>query len=415
MSQNKTSNDVINKKKIAVFFGGRTPEHDVSVITGLQVLDAIDQERFEAFPVYIAPNGAWYVGDILRDRKNYLLNAEGLKNVAEVTLDVKADRGGVLLPKKSPFFGTAKPIEFDVAIPACHGLFSEDGTLQGLFELANVPYTGMRIKASSLLMDKVTSKYLLQALDIPVLPFAVIKRPNDGYFIAEDELAGILKPLGFPCIIKPAHLGSSIGVAKVNNIDEAIACLPAVFEYDDTAIAEPFVENLVEYNVAVSKVLGRVMTSAIERPKTNDELLDFKQKYMSGGDNKGGAKLSGSKFGDQSSEGMLSLTRDINPDISYELEQNIRSWAGIMFDAIDGTGAPRIDFIGNSQSGEIWMNEVNPCPGSFGFFLWEAAKEEPVLFTDFLSHMIDEAIAQNISQSLPYDPVPNDARLLRRG
>ncbi len=415
MSQIKISNDVVNKKKIAVFFGGRTPEHDVSVITGLQVLDAIDQERFEAFPVYIAPNGAWYVGDILRKRENFLLNAENIKNVVEVTLDVRAERGGSLLPKKSPFFGSAKPIKFDVAIPACHGLFSEDGTLQGLFELANVPYTGMRVKASSLLMDKVTSKYLLQALDIPVLPFAVIKRPNDGYFVEEDQLAGILKPLGFPCIIKPAHLGSSIGVAKVTNIDEAIACLPCVFEYDDTAIAEPFVENLIEYNIAISKVLGRVMTSAIEQPKTNDELLDFKQKYMSGGDNKSGGKLSGSKNASHASEGMLSLTRDINPDIPKDMEENIQNWAGIMFDAIDGTGAPRIDFIGNSKSGDIWMNEVNPCPGSFGYFLWEAAKQEPILFTDLLSHMIDEALAENAAQALPYDPVPNDARLLRRG
>ncbi len=410
MSQIKTSN---NKKKIAVFFGGRSPEHDVSVITGLQVLDAVDQELFEPFPVYIAPNGAWYVGDILRERKNFLLDTAALKNVTEVVLDVKAELGGVLLPKESPFFGSAKPIEFDVAIPAFHGLFSEDGSIQGLFELANVPYTGMRIKASAILMDKVTSKYLLQALDIPVLPFGVIKRPLEGYMIPETELEAIMKPLGFPCIIKPAHLGSSIGVAKVNNIDEVAACLPAVFEYDDTAIVEPFVENLVEYNVAITKMLGKITTSAIERPKTNDELLEFKQKYMSGADNKSGSKLSGTK--EPVSEGMLSLTRDINPEIPQDMEDNIRRWAQIMFEAIDGSGAPRIDFIGNSKNGEIWMNEVNPCPGSFGYFLWEALRENPVFFTDLLSHMINEAIAENTARTLPHDPVPADARLLRRG
>ncbi len=414
MSQIKTSNNGnINKKRVAVFFGGRTPEHDVSVITGLQALQAIDLTLFDAFPVYIAPNGAWYVGDVLRKRENFLLSEQNLKNVTEVTLDVKADRGGVLLPKKTPFFGCVKPIEFDVAIPAFHGLFSEDGSVQGLFDLANVPYTGMRTKACAILMDKVTSKYLLQALDIPVLPFAVIKRPSQGYLIAEEKLEELLKPLGYPCIIKPAHLGSSIGVAKVNNAGEAKACLPAVFEYDDVAIAEPFVKNLVEYNVAVSKVSGAVNTSAIERPKTNDELLDFKQKYMSGGDNKSGSKLSGAK--EPVSEGMLSLTRDINPDIPKDMEGNIRKWAVLMFDAIDGSGAPRIDFIGNSKSGEIWMNEVNPCPGSFGYFLWEAAKDEAVLFTDLLTMMINEAFTENAAHALPYDPVPADARLLKRG
>lgn len=410
MSQIKNS----NKKKIAVFFGGRSPEHDVSVITGLQVLQAIDQELYEAFPVYVAPNGAWYIGDILRDRSNYLLDEQALKNVTEVTLDVKSDRGGVLIPKKSSLFGAAKPVEFDVAMLAFHGLSGEDGSVQGLLELANIPYTGMRVKASSILMDKATTKYILRALDIPALPFALIKRPDQGYLIPESELESLLAPVGFPCIIKPSHLGSSIGVAKANNVDEVKACLPAVFEYDNSAIAEPFVENLVEYNVSVSKALGGIKTSAIERPKAADELLDFKQKYMSGGDDKSGNKLGGAKDASPVSEGMLSLTRDINPDMSAGMESDIRSWAVRMFEAIDGSGAPRIDFIGNSKTGDIWMNEVNPCPGSLGYFLWEASKECPVLFTDLLSALIEEAIAENMVRSLPFDPVPADARLLKR-
>ncbi len=410
MSQIKNS----NKKKIAVFFGGRSPEHDVSVITGLQVLQAIDQELYEAFPVYVAPNGAWYIGDILRERSNYLLDEQSLKNVTEVTLDVKSDRGGVLLPKKYSLFGSAKPVTFDVAILAFHGLSGEDGSIQGLFELANIPYTGMRVKASSILMDKATTKYILRTLDIPALPFALIKRPDQGYLIPESELEALLAPVGFPCIIKPSHLGSSIGVAKANNVEEVKACLPAVFEYDNSAIAEPFVENLVEYNVSVSKALGGIKTSAIERPKAADELLDFKQKYMSGGDDKGGNKLGGAKDMSPVSEGMLSLTRDINPDIPTSMESDIRSWAVRMFEAIDGSGAPRIDFIGNSKTGEIWMNEVNPCPGSFGYFLWEASKEYSTLFTDLLSALIEEAIAENMVRSLPFDPVPADARLLKR-
>ncbi len=412
MSQ--TKNDIINKKTVAVFFGGRSPEHDVSVISGLQALQALDNELYNTMPVYIAPDGAWYVGDILRRRENYMLSAAGMKEVTEVTLDVKAKRGGVLIPKKKTLFGTPKPICFDVAIPVFHGLYGEDGNIQGLFELANIPYAGMRTKASAILMDKVTTKYLLKAIDVPALPHAVIHRPSEGYLIPEDDLDALLKPLGYPCIIKPAHLGSSIGVSKVDNAAEAKSCLPAVFEFDDAAIAEPFVENLVEYNVSVARVNGAVVTSAIEKPKAADELLDFKQKYMSGSNGKGG-KLSGAKTFTTASEGMLSLTRDINPELPEGMEDNIRKWATIMFESIDGTGVPRIDFISNEKTGEIWMNEVNPCPGSLGYFLWEAAKENPVFFTDLLTAMVAEALRENQSRILPHDPVPEDARLLKRG
>ena len=403
-----------------MFFGGRSPEHDVSVISGLQALNALDPSLYDAFPVYIAPNGAWYVGDALRDRRNYLLNTQRLRWVKEVTLDMNGTRGGILLPKKKSLFGGCKPISFEVALLAFHGLYGEDGNIQGMFEVANVPYTGMRTKASAILMDKVATKHFLKALNIPVLPFSTLKRPQEGYLIAEEELKTLLEPIGFPCIIKPSHLGSSIGVAKIDNVEEAKACLPAIFEYDDVAIAEPFVNNLVEYNVAVAKTEDRIVTSAIEKPKTTDELLDFKQKYMSGSNDKtgnklGGNKMSGNKMGAPVSEGLLSLTRDINPDISADMDSKIRDWAVRMFEALDGTGAPRIDCIGNSTTGELWMNEVNPCPGSFGYFLWEASKENLVLFTDLLTALITEALSENASHSLPHDPVPADAQLFRRG
>lgn len=416
MSQNKTpQSNSLNKKTVAVFFGGRSPEHDVSVITALQVLQAIDTSAFNTLPVYVAPNGAWYIGDALRERKNYLFKGKDLDSLTEVTLDVQGARGGKLIPKMQPFFGVAKEVEFDVALPAFHGLYGEDGNIQGAFELANIPYVGMRTKASAILMDKVTTKYFLDALDIPALPFAVLRRPKQGYLIPEEELEELLKPLGFPCILKPSHLGSSIGVAKVDNVEDAKACLPTIFEFDDVAIAEPFVENLIEYNVSVMRDGNdEIITSAIERPKATDELLDFKQKYMSGADSKTGTKTEGVKTSAAVSEGMLSLTREINPDLPAQMDSDIRNWAIRMFGAIDGTGAPRIDFIGNAKTQELWMNEVNPFPGSLGYFLWEGRKEAPVLFTDLLTTLIEEAISQNIARILPHDPVPADARLLKR-
>lgn len=402
-----------NRKRIAVFFGGRSPEHDVSVVTGLQVLSAIDESKYDAFPVYIAPDGEWRVGDVLRDRANYLLKADALKQTQAVALDPKAEKGGRLISKNTGLFKKPEVFDFDIAMPCFHGLYGEDGNIQGLFELSNIPYTGMRTMASSVLMDKVTTKRVLASTNVPTLDYAVLKRPKQGLMIPVKEIKEKTKHLKFPCIIKPVHLGSSIGVAKVNTPEEIKATLPAIFEFDDSAILEPFVENLVEYNVAVSKVFGDLKFSAIERPKATEELLDFKQKYLSGKDSKTGDKMGGTKQVGAISEGMLSLTRELNPELSDKQISDIQSYAASMFEAVNGTGAPRIDFISNSKTGEIWLNEVNPIPGSFGYFLWEAA-EDSKLFTEFLTALLEEAVEENRGRTLPKDPVPKDARLLKR-
>ncbi len=402
-----------NRKKVAVFFGGRSPEHDVSVVTGLQVLSAIDSSQYDAFPVYIAPDGEWRIGDVLRERKNYLLSAESLKQTKAVALDPKADRGGRLISKRAGFLGQTKPIEFDIAMPCFHGLYGEDGNIQGLFELANIPYAGMRTMASSVLMDKVATKRMLHSAGIPTLDYAVLKRPQQGLMIPVEDIKAQTRHLKFPCIIKPVHLGSSIGVAKVNTPEEIKATLPAIFEFDDAAILEPFVENLVEYNIAVSKAFGALSFSAIERPKATDELLDFKQKYLSGKDSKTGDKMGGTKEAGTISEGMLSLTRELNPKLSKKQAEAIYHYAAAMFEALNGSGAPRIDFMSNGKTGAIWLNEVNPIPGSFGYFLWEAA-EDSKLFTELLSALLEEALAENRGRVLPKDPVPKDARLFKR-
>ena len=396
-----------NETRIAVFLGGRSPEHDVSVITGLQALKAIDQERFSPFPVYISPRGEWFVGQALEERRNYLPDSNLRNELTEVTLSLGEPGRGVLSPKRSGIFTRRSPVEFDVALLAFHGLGGEDGQIQGFFETANLPYTGMRTLASALLMDKGATKRLLRGLDIPLLPYAVVTRGQTGLPSAE-SISAAMANIGFPCIVKPAHLGSSIGVGKAEDMEELRALLPAIFRLDRQAIIEPFVPNLAEYNLGVARTGGSVRTSAIEKPKRAEELLDFRQKYLSGGGTKGGVKGDG---GD--SQGMLSLTREINPTLPAEFEANLRRWAVSAFEAVDGTGAPRIDFYCNEATGEVWLNEVNPIPGSFGYFLWEAA-DPPLRFTALLSLLIDEALARHRESQLPDDPVPAEARLLRR-
>lgn len=399
---------VSEKLAVAVFFGGRSPEHDVSVVTGLQAIDALDPEKYDIVPVYIDGSGEFLTGQILLNRDTYIPGAAQRSALTPVTLGLKpADRGRLTTTSQS-MFQRPKTIEFDVAIPAFHGLFGEDGRIQGAFELADIAYTGMRAFASTVLMDKVATKRILEGIGVPLLPYQEIRRPAQGLLLPPEELEAQMGGLSFPCIVKPSHLGSSIGVARVNSLEELEAVLPGIFKYDSAAIVEPFVENMIEYNVAVARIGGKIRTSALEKPKRVEELLDFKQKYLSGE-----SKSKGSKSPGQISQGMLSLTRELNPQLPGEIEANIRHWAEITFDRVAGTGAPRIDFIGNEETGEIWLNEVNPCPGSFGYFLWEAASD-PLLFSDLLEHLIDEAIELRAQNELPADPTPEDARLFPR-
>ncbi len=399
------------KTRVAVFFGGRSPEHDVSVVTGLQALDALDQDRFSSFPVYVATDGKWFTGDALRNRASYIPRESTLKTLDSVTLDLwpNVDGRGRLLPTKAGgVFAKPKPIEFDVALLAFHGLFGEDGRVQGLFELANVPYTGMRPLASSVFMDKAATKRVLAGTRIGLLPTAILERPQSGLLPSAPDIEKALQGMAVPVIVKPLHLGSSIGVARATSIDEVRGALSVIFRLDTHAIAEPFVDNLVEYNVAVRNTANGIATSAIERPKAQQELLDFKAKYLSGGSGKAGGKQPGTL-----SQGMLSLTREINPQLAPDFASTIREWAEMCFSVMYGTGAPRIDFLCNGKTGELWLNEVNPCPGSFGYYLWEAGSQ-PLLFPELLSSLIEEAFAAQKSIQLPPDPTHQDARLFSR-
>src|SRR5581483_9414887 len=211
------------KTRVAVLFGGRSPEHDVSIVTGLQALEALDPDRFSGFPVYVATDGKWFTGDALRNRANYLPKEATLKILEAVLLETSPsiDGRGRLLPVKAGgLFAKPKAVEFDVALFAFHGLFGEDGRMQGLFELANVPYTGMRPLASSILMDKAATKRVLANTGIALLPDAIVERPAAGLLPTPHSIENQLRDLRFPVIVKPMHLGSSIGVARAAAIEE---------------------------------------------------------------------------------------------------------------------------------------------------------------------------------------------------
>ena len=190
----------------------------------------------------------------------------------------------------------------------------------------------------------------------------------------------------------------------MSSLEELISVLPRLFKYDAKIILEPFIEDVAEYNISVRNTRQGVATSALEKPKKRTDLLDFKEKYFSS-PGKTGTKVS--------TEGMLSLTREIAPGMAPDLERQIRDYASAIFTAVRGAGAPRIDFLVDERSGQVWLNEINPIPGSFAYFLWEKGVP-PVTFTRLLNEMIDEAFALHQYNRIPPDPTPEEARLFAR-
>lgn len=404
------------KKTIAVIFGGRSVEHDVSILSGLQFLEALDPTRYEGLPVYVDALGQWWTGSALLNRSYYPINATD-KTLTAVTLDLAAPAAGTprLIVRQKTLMGEKTTfLPFDLMVPAIHGSNGEDGTLQGLLEFAGIPFAGCRTLGAAATMNKEFAKAAARQNDLKVLPEVTFSRPAKGSFLDPEVLSvRLTETLGgepFPVIVKPSNLGSSIGVSKANDIDELVASLMTAFRLDQSAIVEPFVPNLVEYNIAVRRnAEGTIETSAIERPLSKSDVLDFKNKYLAGG-TPGGPKLNTGP-----SEGMASLNRVLNPDeLTDGQETVIRETAKNIFRALELAGSVRIDFLCNSKSGEIWFNEANTIPGSFAYFLWEAA-EKPVSFLKLASDMVAEGFALSAARLGATDAASGDATIFTRG
>lgn len=383
------------KKVIAVVFGGRSVEHDVSILTGLQFLEALDPGKYEGLPVYVDPLGQWWTGDALSKRSRYPVTDSGNKDLIQLTLDLATPANGrpqFISFQKGLMGEKRQTIAFDLIVPAIHGTNGEDGTLQGLLDFAGIPYAGCRPLGAAATMNKQFAKQAARSAGIRVLPELMLQRPERGQFLDPEKLKNQLTEAfgaeNYPVIVKPCNLGSSVGVSKANDMDSLVAALMAAFRLDNEVIVEPFVPNLVEYNVACRRNLnGSVETSAIERPLREAELLDFKNKYLAGSE-AGGAKLDTGP-----SEGMASLNRQLNPEeLSAEQTDFIKSSSKQLFDTLQLAGSVRIDFLCDEKSGELWLNEANTIPGSFAYFLWEAA-EEPVSFLSLTSAIIEEGFA----------------------
>ena len=374
----------LKRTKVAVMFGGRSVEHEISVITALQLMQAIDPALYEAIPVYIAPNGTWHTGPELLNRAFYAKVPGNLSSLTEVTLLPKPGvRGLTILSNGStPRCSRSQVIPVDVFLPAFHGQYGEDGCIQGLFELADMPYTGSNVVASAITMNKYTCKMFLKQHDVPVLPALLVSR-DDARRNITGVVNSILKTDGFsslPLFVKPCNLGSSIGVSRVKDESDLAPALAKVFRYDTHALVEPCVSELMEINCSVREHNG-IHASVVEIPVSESGVLSYEEKYLRGGGKKTGQ-----------SEGMASLSRIIDPqDLDAEMRDRVIELAKRSFSLLGCSGVARLDFIVDLANGNLYFNELNAFPGSCSFYLWVRSQPR-VLYTQLIHDMIETAL-----------------------
>lgn len=359
------------KLNVGVIYGSRTCEHDVSIISALQAAQALDAQSYDVTYIYIGREGAWYTGDALKDIKFY-----EKFDPARVTRVVPAGEGGKLVlyhfAQKKKFFGGAgveKVAEVDVALPVLHGLNGEDGTVQGMLELFGVPYTSAGVMGSAVGMDKITMKLLFKGCGFPVIEGMWFDR---GRWSREREavMDEAEQKIGYAMIVKPANLGSSIGINLAHDRDGLEDAIETAIAYDHRVLVERAVTPLREVNCSVLGYGDQMETSELEMPVTQEELLTFDEKYTRN------AKGAG---------GMASLTRMIPAPVDEATAARVRELAVAAFRAMDLKGVVRIDFI-LDPDGNVYINEANTIPGSLAFYLWEP---RGISFGKLLERMIE--------------------------
>ncbi|MBX7145190.1 MAG: D-alanine--D-alanine ligase [Oligoflexia bacterium] len=363
--------------KVAVLFGGRSVEHEISVISALQMISAMDTLRYDPIPVYIDLSGKWFTGKPLLQRsfyRNFDAAAAGLENV---TLLPQPGLGGL---SRTSAPNSILPV--DVFFPLFHGRFGEDGCIQGLFELAEVPYVGCGVLASAVAMSKQRCKTLLAGVGLPVLPGCLVEKP-DVLRDLDAQLARVAASPWleqFPLFVKPNNSGSSVGIGKAANREELAATLANVFVYDVEALVEPCLSDMFEVNVSV--LAGRAKrVSVVEIPVATAGALTYEDKYLRSGGKKSGE-----------SQGMASLTRVIDPaDLDPGIKNTITDYARRAFDALGCRGVARFDFMVSKADGRIYLNELNSPPGSMAFYLWEKSAPR-LLYTELVDCLIEDAL-----------------------
>lgn len=381
---------MVSKIRAGVFFGGPSVEHEVSVITAMQAIQAMDPQRYEVIPVYTTKNGELYTGAHLAQLESYRNIPEALKQAQKVVLQ-KEGKDVVLMLAKQKRFGSSIVAALDVALPIYHGTGGEDGVMQAHFERLGLPYTGPDVTSSAIGMDKWASKAMFKLHGVPCVEG--VKVTQSQYFTDPEAAAQTIeKAVGYPAIIKPYNLGSSVGIHKCRDRASLLEGLEDAFLYSQAVLAERAVQNLREINCAVLGDAEEARASVCEEPLNATDILTYADKYQSGGKTgKTGAKSGGG------SKGMQSLARVVPADLSPEMTEKVQQLAMDAFRAIGACGCSRIDFLLDNQTGELFANEINTIPGSLAFYLWE---KSGLTFTQLMDEMVRLALKRQRQQSL---------------
>lgn len=371
------------KTRVAMMFGGKTVEHEVSVISGIQALMAMNTEKYDVIPVYLTKENEMYIGEGIGDISSYKDIPALLAKSQRV---IMINEGGRILLQPYPLkrWGGAKPVAVDIAFPVVHGTNVEDGALQGYLKTIGVPFVGPDVTASAVSMDKFITKAVLKMHDIPVLDAEVYTLSD--YEDMDTLVPSIEKRFGYPVIVKPVNLGSSVGIGIAKTDAELVNALDDAFRYATRVLIEHAISNLREINCAVLGDENEAIASECEEPLHTAEILSYEDKYVSsGGKGKGGSKGGSGNKG----AGMANLARKIPADLSPEEREHVRDLAVRSFKALGCNGVSRIDFMIDADTGELYFNEINPIPGSLAFYLWEPAG---VPYTELLDRMIQLAV-----------------------
>jgi D-alanine-D-alanine ligase len=340
----------MNKIKVAVVFGSRSVEHEVSVVTAMQILANLDQKKYDVIPVYIDKQGKWWSGEALKKIENYknleLKNKIGLGQYQQSIIAKERK----IMPLRGFF---RKPIEFDIIMPAIHGTYGEDGTLQGMLEMLGVPYTGCGVLAAAVGMDKVIQKAVYEKEGLPVVKYE--------WFLSKEYLENkkevierLEKKIGYPMCVKPANLGSSVGINMAKDKKELEWAIDVAKEFDTKLLIEECLEDIDEINVSVMG-FEEARVSVCEQPIKANTLLSYEDKYLKAGKTKG----------------MANLSRLVPAPISEKLTKKIQDFTLRAFKALGASGVARIDFLVNIKKEIVYINEINTLPGSLSFYLWE--------------------------------------------
>lgn len=373
------------KTRVAMMFGGKTVEHEVSVISGIQACMAMDTDKYEVIPVYMTKDNEMYIGPGVGDIRSYRNIPELLKNSQRVVM--VNDNGRVLLmPYPVKKWGGPKSVEIDIAFPVVHGTNVEDGALQGYLKTIGAPFVGPDVTASAVSMDKFITKAVLKEAGIPVLDAKVYTLAD--YAVMDALTEDIENSIGYPVIIKPVNLGSSVGISVAKTRVELINALDDAFRYATRVLAEHAISNLREINCSVLGDENEAIASECEEPLHTKEILSYEDKYVNSGGGKGG-KNGGSKGNGSKGAGMANLARKIPADLTPEKREEVRDLAVRSFKALGCNGVSRIDFMIDEDTDILYFNEINPIPGSLSFYLWEPAG---VPYTELLDRMITLAL-----------------------